>query len=169
MASAVGEARPHQVVTANALMLNAAQSDPALAEAIRGADLVVPDGAGLLLASRLSGRPLRERVPGIDLMQALCEAAARRGWRVLLMGAKPGVALAAAERLRSDIPGLAISAVRDGYFRRDEEPAVLHDIRVATPDLLFVGLGMDRQERWIAQNLNALGARVVMGVGGALD
>lgn len=150
-------------------MLNAAHSDPALASAIRGADLVVPDGAGLLVAARLTGQPLRGRVPGIDLLRALCGESVKRGWRVLLMGAKPGVALAAAERLRRDHPGLAVSAVRDGYFRRDEEPAVIHDIKVATPDLLFVALGMDRQERWIAHNLSALGARVVMGVGGALD
>lgn len=162
--------RPRQVITANPLMILAAQRAPALAAAFRAADLVVPDGAGLTVAAALRGRRL-SRVPGIDLMDRLCARAAKTGESVFLWGAAPGVAELAAATLQGRHPGLAVAGTRHGYFQpgSSEELAGLDAVRDARPDYLFVALATPFQDAWIHAHLAALCAKVAMGVGGSLD
>jgi N-acetylglucosaminyldiphosphoundecaprenol N-acetyl-beta-D-mannosaminyltransferase len=160
---------PHLVVTANVEMVMTARRAPDLREILARAALVVADGVGVVWGARQLGRPLPGRVPGIDLAARLCGEAARRGWRVYLLGGAPGVAAAAAARLREWHPGMTIVGTASGYFGSDEDRDVVQAIRDASPTLLLGGLGSPRQERWLSRHLAALGAPVAMGIGGTLD
>jgi N-acetylglucosaminyldiphosphoundecaprenol N-acetyl-beta-D-mannosaminyltransferase len=160
---------PHHVITGNTLMLLAAQEDPALKRIMDEAALVVPESSGILWASRVMKAPLREFTPGIDLMLAICRMASERGHPAYLLGASPGVAEAAGHLLQERFPGFVLVGTHHGYFKPEDESAVLEKIRNAKPSLLFVGMGMPAQEKWIAAHLQTLGVPVVMGVGGSFD
>ncbi len=160
---------PHLVVTCNPEMVMTAAIDQLLAEILRRADLVVPDGIGVVWASRVLRRPVAERVPGIELMEAALAAAAREGWRVFLLGGEPGVAARAAQAMCTAFPGLRIVGEHHGFFTRQEEPEVLERIRQAEPQLLLLALGVPRQEKWAAAHLGSLKVPVAMGVGGSFN
>lgn len=159
---------PHLVVTPDTTALMRSRHDPELQQCYRQADLVTPDGTGIVWATRWLGAPLPERVTGIDLMQALCRQAALRGQRVFLLGAAPGVAAQAAHHLKRSCPNLNVVGVHHGYFA-GKDASVIDAVRAARPDLLFVGLGVPLQERWLARHKHTLGVPVMMGVGGSLD
>lgn len=162
-----------QVVTANPEIVMAANEPTPTGEALRRAiansSLVVADGIGVVMASRLLGTPLPERIPGIELAERALRAAARGKKRVYLLGGRPGVAGEAAARLCERIPGLTIAGVRDGYFGNDDNAAVVEEIARSGADLLLVGMGAPKQEIWIAEHLDELGVNVAIGVGGSLD
>lgn len=160
---------PRHVVTADASMAVLARRDPELRTIITGADLVTPDGAGILWASRLLRTPLTHKVSGVDLVAYACRLSAERGWRLFFLGAAPGVAEEAAERLRARFPGAQIVGTHDGYFSPSQEEAVLRQIQEAQPDILFVAFGIPRQEKWIMQHKSALAIPVSLGIGGSFD
>ncbi|HYM70408.1 MAG TPA: WecB/TagA/CpsF family glycosyltransferase [bacterium] len=160
---------PRLVVTANVEMVMLTRRDPEVREILRRASLVVADGVGVVWGARQLGRPLPGRVPGIDLAARLCQEAARRRWRVYLLGGRPGVAAGAAARLRAWYPGFQVVGAHDGYFSLDTDRDVVRAIREASPTLLLAGLGAPRQERWLSQRLEELHVPVVMGIGGTLD
>ncbi|MFZ5590483.1 MAG: WecB/TagA/CpsF family glycosyltransferase [Bacillota bacterium] len=169
-ASLLWERRRVFVLTLNPEYLYRAQHDPALLELAGRADIVTPDGTGIVWACAVAGTPVPERVTGIDLMLALLAEAAGRGWRVYLLGAAPGVADEAAANLQRRFPGLQICGTWHGYFVPQEAEQVLADIAEKRPQLLFVALGAPRQEIWLAENLSRIPAPVVgMGVGGSFD
>lgn len=155
------------VVTPNPEIVNAARSDESYREVLNGAGLVLPDGIGVIKAAKILGRPLKERVPGIDFASGLLAQMSRKGGRLFLLGAKPGVAEQAAENLKATYPGLVICGTNDGYFK-DDAP-VVEKIRAAEPDVAFVCLGFPRQERWMARFGPETGAHLMIGLGGALD
>lgn len=157
------------IVTANPEMVMAALADPALADVLQRADLVVADGIGLVWASRMLGAPVPERVAGIDLTEALLARAAELGWRVFLLGAEPGVAEQAAAKLTQRCAGLQIVGTHHGYFSRDEENALVATIEESDADLVLVAMGVPRQELWIDRMRPRLPVRVWIGVGGAFD
>jgi len=159
----------HRVITLNPELLYRAQFDRRLMEMIRRADLVTADGVGIVWAARLAGRPVPERVTGIDLMLRLAGRAAEAGWRVFLLGAAPGVAEKAGSELCRLFPGLVVAGTHHGYFLEKDSPEVAKAVRRARADLLFVGMGAPRQELWLEEHLPATGAAVGMGVGGSLD
>lgn len=161
--------RPQRIITLNPEFLYRAQFENQLMELAKRADLVTPDGVGIVWACRVAGRPVPERVTGIDLMLRLVERAAAEGWRVYLLGAAPGVAEEAAERLGLKHPGLQVVGVHHGYFQGNEENEVAVEIKKAKPDLLFVALGAPKQERWIDRHLEETGAAAALGVGGSFD
>lgn len=161
-------AMPIQVVTMNAEMAMQAQADPALGAIIRGAGLVTADGSGVVWALRRRGITAR-KVAGVELVRAVAERAAREGWSIYFLGAKPGVAQEAADKLGTAYPGLRIAGIRDGYFKPEGEAALRDEIRAARPDVILVALGVPRQEKWIAEHQADLGVPVAMGVGGSLD
>ena len=159
--------RAHHIFTADVSGIMRAREEPELAEIIRTSDLVTADGAGVLWAARLFDFPLPERVSGVDLVRRLSGLAAREGYRVYLLGAAPGVAHDAAERLMAENPGLTIAGVRDGYF--DDEAAVAEELRAARPDILFVALGIPKQERFIRRWYHELNIPLSIGIGGSFD
>ena len=157
----------HYVVTPNPEMVDRARREEPFRAVLNGADLVLPDGIGVVYAARLLGRPLKGRCPGIDFAGKLMMHMARKGQRLYLLGAKPGVAEAAAARLEARCPGLTICGVHDGYFR--EDGPVVEDIRKSGADVVFVCLGFPKQEYWMKKNGPATGARLLAGLGGSLD
>ncbi|MDD5354591.1 MAG: WecB/TagA/CpsF family glycosyltransferase, partial [bacterium] len=130
---------------------------------------VVPDSIGLLLAGKILGQPLLERVTSIDLMYHLFALCQKEGFSIYLLGAKPGTAAEAAEQVRQHFPGLKIAGTHHGYFDAREEAQVMAEIRKLKPDMLFVGLNIPRQEMWIAEHLETLGVPVAIGIGGSFD
>jgi N-acetylglucosaminyldiphosphoundecaprenol N-acetyl-beta-D-mannosaminyltransferase len=165
----IAKGGPHHVFTADASGLIRAYDDPNLLAIVRRADLVTPDGAGTMLSARMRGITLPERVSGCDLVQRLAERAARNGHRLYLLGAAPGVADAAATKLVQRFPDLVVAGVRDGYFAPAQEPGVVRAIAEARPDILFVALGIPKQEQFIDAHRDTLGAPVLIGVGGSFD
>jgi N-acetylglucosaminyldiphosphoundecaprenol N-acetyl-beta-D-mannosaminyltransferase len=161
--------RPHHVVTADASMLVMAQSDSCLHAILERADLITPDSAGILWAARRSGRPLRERVSGVEIVERLCALSPERGYRIFFLGAGPGVAQEAAERMSRRYPGCKMVGARHGYFTDEEMPQILSEIREAQPDVLCVALGIPKQEKWIQAHRDECCASVLIGVGGTLD
>lgn len=160
---------PHQVVTADASMLVLAQDDADLNGIIARADLVTPDSVGVLWAAGRMKRPLRERVSGVEIAERLCAQSAEFGYRLFFLGAAPGVAAAAAERMRAKYPGVCIAGVRDGYFTPAQTPAVIDDICASGANVVLVAMGIPKQEKWIQAHRETLGASVLIGVGGTLD
>lgn len=155
------------VVTPNPEIVMLAKENPALKEALAGADIVLPDGAGIVKGAAILGRPMKEKVPGIDFACGVMARLAECGGSVYLFGAKPGVAEAAAETLRTKFPGLVISGTSNGYFS-DDGP-IIEKIKDAAPDFLLVCLGAPKQELWMAKMSGKLPVGLMVGLGGSLD
>jgi N-acetylglucosaminyldiphosphoundecaprenol N-acetyl-beta-D-mannosaminyltransferase len=165
----IQERRPHQVVTVNPEFVMTARRLPAFKEVLNRADLALPDGIGLVVAARLQGRRLKERVAGVDAVIRLAALAAEKGYGLFLLGAAPGVAEETAGRLTQANPALRIVGTYAGSPSRDEEDDIVRRIVAAAPDVLFVAYGAPKQDLWIARNLNRLNVSVAMGIGGAFD
>jgi len=156
------------VVTPNPEIVWLCRRNEPLREAVNGAGLVLPDGIGIIMAARILGTPLRSgRVTGIDFASGLFSMLAEVGGSVFLLGAKPGVAPEAGNRLAAAFPGLKVAGALDGYFS-DDGP-VIEQINSAKPDLLLVCLGFPKQEFWMAENLELLNVPLFAGLGGSLD
>jgi N-acetylglucosaminyldiphosphoundecaprenol N-acetyl-beta-D-mannosaminyltransferase len=165
----VREGGKHAIYTPNAEIMMAAQRDPELGDILKKADMLVADGAGVVLASKLLGRPVPEKVSGVDLVREIFQAYASDGLSCYLFGAKPGVAAEAAEKIKAEYPGLAIAGFHDGYFSEHQEDEIIDDINRSSPDILLVALGAPKQEKWIYSRLDRLNAKVCIGVGGTVD
>ncbi|MCL5772807.1 MAG: WecB/TagA/CpsF family glycosyltransferase [Firmicutes bacterium] len=157
----------HQVVTLGTEMAVTASYDKEFKEVINSAHLVVPDSVGILWAAKKKGKVLSERVAGIDIIYRLSELAIKKGWSFYLLGAKPGIAEAAAENLCKFREGLKIAGTHHGYFTDDA--GVIEDIKRCKPDILLAAMGFPRQEKWIRNNREILGVPVCIGVGGSFD
>ena len=157
----------HYVVTPNPEIVETCRADAAANAAVNGADLVLPDGIGVVKGAAMLGTPLKEKTPGIEFAAGLMEKMAERGRSLYLLGAKPGVADMAAERLQKQYPGLKIAGTHDGYFK--EDAPVVEAIRESGADCVFVCLGAPKQELWMARNGPATGAHLLCGLGGSLD
>ena len=169
----IQEKRFHQVATANVDFVINAMSDTELRHILRDCDLVTPDGMPLVWASKKLGQPLPERVTGADIVPALAELSARKGYRLYMLGARPDVALAARDRMLAAHPGLQIvGCVSPPVQALDEmdSAALIDDIRAASPDVLLVAFGNPKQEKWIYRNRHALrDVPVCIGIGGTFD
>jgi len=159
----------HHVITLNPEFIMAARNDDAFRDVIDRADLILPDGIGVIWASRLYGHSLRERVTGVDTVRALTRFAAEHHLRPFLLGAAPGVAEEAASILQAENPGLEIAGVYAGSPRVEEEDTIASLIQSTRPDFLFVAYGAPKQDLWIARNSERLQVPLSMGVGGTFD
>ncbi len=165
----IEQGAPRFVVTLNPELLYQAQFYSELLDMVNQADLVTPDGVGIVWACRVKGEPVPGRVTGIDLMLGLLERASEKGWRVFLLGSAPGVAEDAALNIIEKYPDLNVVGSHHGYFAPGDEPGLIEAIRKTRPHLLFVALGAPRQEQWIYAHREQLGVPVAMGIGGSLD
>lgn len=157
-------------ITANPEFVMLARADPELRRIASEADLIVPDGTGVLIASRLLGDPLPGRAPGRRIVDGLAARAASLGVSFYLLGAQPGVAERAARRLAERHPDLEIAGTYAGSKSAEEDDATVRRVSEAAPQILLVAYGMPEQERWIARNLHRLpSVRVAIGVGGTFD
>jgi N-acetylglucosaminyldiphosphoundecaprenol N-acetyl-beta-D-mannosaminyltransferase len=165
----ISKRKPHNNIAINAAKVDEYQEDPALREAIQDAHLLTADGQAVVWASRLLGAPVPCRVAGVDLMQALLGHAARNGYSVYLLGAREEVVAACVDSARSQYPELRVAGYRNGYFKREEEAAVVAEIRAAQPDILFLGFGTPAKEYFMHRHYRDLDVPFVMGVGGTFD
>ncbi len=159
----------HSIYTPNAEILMAALRDPQLRNILVNADMLVADGAGVVLASKILGHSVAEKVSGVDLIHELFEAYARKKLRCFLFGSKPGVAEEAAVKIIADYPGIIIAGCQNGYFTADQDEEIVNAINNAHADILLVALGAPKQEKWISEHKAKLNVKICMGVGGAID
>jgi N-acetylglucosaminyldiphosphoundecaprenol N-acetyl-beta-D-mannosaminyltransferase len=169
LARAAESGQPHQVITANPIMVMTALEDPRYMEIMKNAELVVPDGTGVVWAAEKAGNPVKERVAGFDLLHELMKLGVQRAWKFYLLGSSPEVIQGAAERLQELYPGVQIVGQRDGYFKPEQDHEVVEAVKAASPHILFVARGADTQEPWIFKYKQQLGVPVMMGVGGSFD
>lgn len=155
------------VVTPNSEIVYEAMRSQELCGLLNDAALVLPDGAGVVLGSKILKTPLKEKVAGVDFADNLLELLAKKGGSVYLLGSKPGVAELAAAKMLEKHPGLTIAGVADGYFK-DEAP-VIEKINAANADVLFVCLGAPKQEKFMANHRHELNVKLMAGLGGSLD
>ncbi len=161
------------VLNANAHCLNLCYEDAELRDFLNRAEIVFCDGAGVALAARALGGRIPERITYADWTWRLAAFAAKRGYTLYLLGARPGVAERAAKRLRAREPELRISGSHHGYFDHragsPENEAVVRQINAARSDILLVGLGMPLQERWLMENWGRIDAGVALTGGAVFD
>ncbi len=164
---------PALVCTANLDHMATLERDDEFCRIYQSADLIVADGMPLVWLSRLAGTPLKERVAGSDLFIHLAEASHRTGLRLYFLGGQPGSADSAAEILRARYPNVQIVGCYcppiGKFGTPDEEAHIIRSIQDAKPDILFVGLGSPKQEKWIARHKSRLGVPVSIGVGASFD
>lgn len=165
------------IYTPNPEIVMGAKEDNRLRELLNKGDLITADGIGLIYASRVKKRPLKERVTGLDLSIKLLNMANENNYSLYLLGGKDGVAKTAAENIKKDYPNIRIAGYHHGYFKgshtgynsHEEEMEVIEDINHSNPDIIFVGLGFPRQEIWIDSNKEKIRGKVIIGNGGVMD
>ncbi len=159
----------NHIVTVNPEFVMIAQHDPVFKDVLNNAALALPDGIGIVFASRLLGEPVPERVAGVDTIHRLANIAQRRGFSIFLLGASPGVAEKTAKVLQTENPGLRIAGTYAGSPHQREEDKICALIAAAKPDILLVAYGPPKQDLWIAKTQSRLGVPVAIGVGGTFD
>lgn len=163
--------KSHQVATINADFVVNSLNDSELRRILQESDMATADGMPLVLGARLLGVPLADRVTGADLVPALAERAAQKGYSIFLLGARPGVGIRAAEILQERYPGLTIAGViaPPNVPIQAMDRSILDQIKAAKPDILLVAFGNPKQEKWIRMYADTLAVPVCIGVGGTFD
>lgn len=157
------------VYTPNPEIIMLAQEDHELKEALLDADLVIPDGIGVIYASRIHKLGLEERLPGIEFMDRMLKFCNNTNGSIFILGGKPGVAQKACDNISDKYPNIVVKGAHDGYFSAEDELKVVDKINEVKPDILFVALGCPKQEKWIYSHRKILNTKIAMGVGGSVD
>lgn len=160
---------PHQHVVINADKVVKAHRDPELRRIINECALINADGMPVVWASRILGKPLKERVAGVDLFDALMRRAAEKGWRVYLLGAREEVVSGVKRLYEKRLPGLIFAGYRNGYWKPEEEPGIAAAIGESRPDLLFVAISSPKKEQFLGRYQAEMKVPFAMGVGGTFD
>lgn len=163
------------IFTPNSEIVQNCIDNPEFYPLINSASMIIPDGIGVVYASKILGRPLTEKVGGFELSKRLIEYAANNGKKIFFFGSSPerdgqkSVADMAADNLKAKYPSLDICGTRDGYFSQDDVPQIIEQINASGADILFVCLGAPKQEKWIYDNRDKLNVSLALGLGGSLD
>ncbi len=160
------------VVTPNAEIAEMCLEDKSTNAIITKAEIILPDGAGIITAAEILGTPLKEKVAGVEFGMELAAHAEKHGYSLFFLGGKPSVAKTAAEKLKARFPNLKIAGTHDGYFEKtgEENETVIKEINTSNADILFVCLGAPTQETWIMENREKLTTvRLAACLGGSLD
>ena len=165
----IASGQPHQHVVVNVDKLVKASRDAELRQIINDCALINVDGMPVVWASRLLGKPLKSRVAGVDLFEALMQRASTKQWRVFLLGAREEVVSGVKSLYETKYPGLVVAGYRNGYWKADEEPAVVEQIKAAQADLLFVAISSPKKEQFLGQYQAEMKIPFAMGVGGTFD
>jgi len=165
----IASGRPHQHVVVNVDKLVKAQKDPELRQIINDCALINADGMPVVWASRLLGKPLKERVAGVDLFEALMRRAAEKGWRVYLLGAKEEIVSRVRDIYASKYPALVFAGYRNGYWKPEQEAGIVDEIAAAKADLLFVAISSPKKEQFLGAYQARMQIPFAMGVGGTFD
>lgn len=165
----IASGRPHQHVVVNVDKLVKAQKDPELRQIINDCALINADGMPVVWASRLLGKPLKERVAGVDLFESLMARSAQKGWRVYLLGAKEEIVSRVRDIYTQKYPSLVFAGHRNGYWTPEQEPGIVADIAAAKADLLFVAISSPKKEQFLGAYQAQMKIPFAMGVGGTFD
>ncbi len=157
------------LITANPDIAVQIQDDPELKRISLEADLITPDGVGIVFASKLKSNPVPERVTGYDLFLECLEVGNEKGWSFYILGSDEEVNCKAAEYINKNHPSIKIDGRHNGYFKEQEENRIIQNIKDSKPDILIVALGSPLADKWIYKHKSELHAKVVFGVGGTLD
>lgn len=160
---------PHHIMTVNPEFIMLAKKDEEFRRTLEHADLIIPDGVGIVLAAKILGTPIKERVTGVDTVMKLAHAAGDLGLSIFLLGAAPGVAEKTAVILQQASPGLTIAGTYSGSPRPEEENTICSIIEKVRPHILLVAYGPPKQDLWIARTQSRLKIPVAIGVGGTFD
>ena len=161
------EGKKFFIVTPNPEIVNVAIKDEKYKNVLNSADVVTPDGIGIVYASKMLGGSVKKRAPGFDIVKGILKELSDIGGSVYLFGGKPGVADMAAEKVANDYKGIKIAGTDNGYF--DDDTKIIENINNSKPDFLLVCLGAPKQEMWISKNMDNLNAGIFIGAGGSID
>ena len=156
------------VITANPEVVMKAKDEPGFNTIVNQATYVVADGIGVVKAAKLLNQPLPGRVTGFDTMMKLLDVSNRKQYKIYLLGAKKGTLHKAIDKIKADYPNIDIVGSHDGYFDW-EQNSIAEEIKRTKPDLVFVALGVPKQEKWIAEHFQHFEHGIFMGVGGSFD
>lgn len=165
----LSDGEKHTIYTPNPEFVLKGRKDSEFLDIINNGSLVIPDGIGVVYASKLNKVKIKQRVPGYDVCEALFDRIAKSGHSVYFFGSAPGVAEEAKANVEKKFPGINIIGVSDGYIDAEKEKLVITDIMDKKPDILLVGRGIGKQERWICDNMKNLPPSIFIGVGGTID
>jgi len=163
----IEQSRKITVIAINPEKVIRAADDPDLKDILLSADYLIPDGIGIVKASKKQRGAIKKRITGIDLMDGLCALAAQNSYRIFLLGAAEESVQGTKVFLEEKYPDLSICGVQNGYWQDDQK--LLSDINETNPDIILVALGSPKQEMWIRENMKRLSACVYQGVGGSFD
>ncbi len=163
------DGKQHMICTPNPEIVMMAQNDKELFSILHNADMVIPDGIGIVWASKYNEVVIKERVAGYDFTQNLFARLKDTDKKVYFLGGGVGVARQASIKMRDAYEGLEIVGIQNGYFDEEKEKEIIEDIKEKKPDLLLVAMGAPKQEKWIAEHMEELGVPVLIGVGGSFD
>ncbi|QUL55820.1 WecB/TagA/CpsF family glycosyltransferase [Paenibacillus tritici] len=164
------QGRLFHLITANPEITLASQTDKQLREIIGSADLIVPDGIGIVMAARRQGEPIPERVTGYDLLLSLLAQGNERGWSFYFLGTDELTSVQAVEQITLRYPQVKIAGRHHGFFTLEEESDIIADIQQAKPEVLILAMGAPYSDKWLYKKKEELrGVKVVFGVGGSLD
>lgn len=165
----IASGRAHQHVVVNVDKLVKARKDEQLRRIINECALINADGMPVVWASRILGKPLKERVAGVDLFEALMKRSAEKGWRVYLLGAREEVVSRVKQIYETLYPALQVAGYRNGYWKPDEEDGVVEGIVQARADILFVAISSPKKEQFLGMYQERMRIPFAMGVGGSFD
>lgn len=163
------------IFTPNSEIVQMCINDNSFYDIVNSASLIIPDGIGVVYASKILGRPLYQKVAGFDLSGRVMDYAAKSGKKVFLFGSaperdgNPAVCDMAAKKLEELFPGINICGTRNGYFTDADVPSIINEINASGADILLVCLGAPKQEKWIYAHRDELKVKLAMGLGGSLD
>ncbi|MBT2661575.1 WecB/TagA/CpsF family glycosyltransferase [Bacillus sp. ISL-45] len=155
------------IIAVNPEKVMAAEKNEELRQLINSSTYQIPDGVGILLASKMKGGKISSRVTGVDMMDRLIRFAAEENHKVFLYGAKEEVVTSAKQKLEEKYPALVISGYENGYEKDNDK--IINKINASEAELLFVAMGSPKQELWIRENMGKLNVKVFQGVGGSFD
>lgn len=163
----INNGKKGMILAVNPEKIMQSKKNPEVKQILQESAYTIPDGIGVILASKIQKGKIKKRITGVDMMEHLISLAAENGKKVGFYGGKPGIARDAAENLKEKYPSLEVSVVIDGYETDQEK--IRDEIRQATPDIVFVALGSPKQEKWIREHLHILPVSIYQGVGGSFD
>lgn len=162
-----GGKRSFSVYTPNAEMVMEARKSSSFMDILNRASMVVPDGAGVVIGAHILGEKITEKVAGVDLVENIFSSGKKLS--LYIFGGKPGIAEKAALNISGKYKNISICGTDHGYHSTNENDSVVERIIAASPDLILVGLGVPRQEKWIDSNINKFDSAVCIGCGGTID
>lgn len=156
------------IVTANPEIITYANSNSSYKQVLMDAEYIIPDGVGIIFASKFNKVPLVERLPGFELMEELLVLANRHKYSVYFLGAQPGVIDKTVDNILKLYPNINLAGYHHGYFRKNDT-SIIDNMKQSNPDIIFLGLGFPKQENWIAENKHHFNKGVFIGLGGCFD